>query len=183
MSQATRPSRAKALPTQQRFSDIYRLNDRLNQIILEQLPREAWRAPTPGMRARTIADIFAHMHNVRRKWIRLSAPHLKLPPPLNRNNCTPKQSGAALAVSAECCAEMLDQAACGELAHFHRDGWAKPWPPGAAMLAYMLTHEAHHRGQICMLAHQLGHKLPTQATSAMWNWEKLWRAMSIDTHA
>src|SRR4051812_20789429 len=30
-------------------------------------------------RTRTIAAIFVHMHHVRRKWIRLSAPHLPLP--------------------------------------------------------------------------------------------------------
>jgi uncharacterized damage-inducible protein DinB len=27
------------------------------------------------------------------------------------------------------------------------------------MLCYMLAHEAHHRGQVCMLAHQLGFPL------------------------
>jgi uncharacterized damage-inducible protein DinB len=58
---------------------------------------------------------------------------------------------------------------------FLRDGWAKPWPAGAAMLAYMISHDAHHRGQVCMLAHQLGFPLPTKATSQMWAWEKLWK--------
>ncbi|MGH9700031.1 MAG: DinB family protein [Candidatus Acidiferrales bacterium] len=41
------------------------------------------------------------------------------------------------------------------------------------MLCYMISHEAHHRGQVCMLAHQLGCKLPNAVTSDMWNWEKL----------
>jgi uncharacterized damage-inducible protein DinB len=39
------------------------------------------------------------------------------------------------------------------------------------MVAYMITHEAHHRGQICMLAHQLGFRLPGADTSAMWKGE------------
>jgi uncharacterized damage-inducible protein DinB len=43
------------------------------------------------------------------------------------------------------------------------------------MLCYMLTHEAHHRGQVCMLAHQLGSPLSGQLTSDLWNWEKLWK--------
>src|SRR5437868_6799185 len=143
----------------QRISDIYLLNDRLNQLIIQQLDPAAWRAKLPGTRTRTIADILAHMHNVRRKWVRLSAPHLKLPPPLNRNTCTVKQASVALAASAVCCSEMLAEASAGRIAHFHRDGWAKPWRPGPAMSAYMLAHEAHHRGQVCMLAHQLGFKL------------------------
>jgi uncharacterized damage-inducible protein DinB len=43
------------------------------------------------------------------------------------------------------------------------------------MLCYMLSHEAHHRGQVCMLAHQLGFPLPTQVAAGIWNWEKLWK--------
>jgi len=42
------------------------------------------------------------------------------------------------------------------------------------MFAYMVAHDAHHRGQACMLAHQLGYKLPMKAISGMWSWEKLW---------
>jgi uncharacterized damage-inducible protein DinB len=47
------------------------------------------------------------------------------------------------------------------------------------MCAYMISHEAHHRGQVCMLAHQLGFPLPTQATAAMWNWEKLGKDLAL----
>lgn len=58
---------------------------------------------------------------------------------------------------------------------FRRDGWARPWPAGAAMLAYMISHDAHDRGQVCMLAHQLGFPLPTKAAYGIWVWEKLWK--------
>jgi len=43
------------------------------------------------------------------------------------------------------------------------------------MVAYMITHEAHHRGQVCMLAHQLGFPLPTGPASGIWAWERLWK--------
>jgi uncharacterized damage-inducible protein DinB len=43
------------------------------------------------------------------------------------------------------------------------------------MLCYMLAHEAHHRGQVCMLAHQVGFPLPNEVAHGMWNWEKLWK--------
>jgi uncharacterized damage-inducible protein DinB len=43
------------------------------------------------------------------------------------------------------------------------------------MLCYMISHEAHHRGQVCMLAHQLGFRLPNKVMSGIWNWEKLWK--------
>lgn len=34
------------------------------------------------------------------------------------------------------------------------------------------VHDAHHRGQICMLSRQLGHRLPNQVGFGMWEWNK-----------
>ena len=53
------------------------------------------------------------MHNVRAKWIRLTAPHLKVPRQLQRTKCTPRQARAALSESAARCAEMLAEALGG----------------------------------------------------------------------
>jgi uncharacterized damage-inducible protein DinB len=156
---------------------IFAANDRINQLLIEHLDPAAWTAKPPD-NVRTIAAIFTHMHNVRTKWIRLTAPHLKVPPQLNRAHCTPQQARTALAQSAARCSQMLVEALDdgGCVKQFRRDGWARPWPPGPEMLCYMLSHEAHHRGQVCMLAHQLGFPLPAALTSRMWNWEQLWKA-------
>ncbi len=160
---------------------IFAANERMNQMLIENLDPDAWRAKpptaTPSAKARTIAAIFTHMHNVRTKWVRLTAPHLKIPRQLNRAHCTPQQARAGLAESAVRCAEMLGEAlgGGGRVEKFRRDGWGRPWPVGVEMLCYMLSHEAHHRGQVCMLAHQLGFPLPVAVTSGIWNWEKLWK--------
>jgi uncharacterized damage-inducible protein DinB len=174
---------------------IFAANDRMNQILIEHLDPVVWSAkpptakpptakPSDKARTRSIAAIFTHVHNVRCKWIRLTAPHLKVPPQLNRARCTPRQARAGLAASAARCTEMLAQALGGgehshknegRIENFLRDGWARPWPVGVEMLCYMLAHEAHHRGQVCMLAHQLGFPLPSAVTSGIWNWEKLWK--------
>jgi uncharacterized damage-inducible protein DinB len=143
-------------------------------MLIEHLDPAAWTAKPPG-KVRNIAAIFTHVHNVRCKWVRLTAPHLRVPRQLNRANCTPRQARAGLAESAARCAEMLAEGlgGGGRVETFCRDGWAKPWPIGPDMLCYMLSHEAHHRGQVCMLAHQLGFRLPNKVTSGMWSWEKL----------
>ena len=154
---------------------IFAANERMNQMLIEHLGPEAWTAKTLG-NVRTIAAIFTHVHNVRTKWVRLTAPHLKVPRQLNRTHCTPREASAGLAESAARCEEMLAEAlgaGGGRIESFLRDGWAKPWPVGPEMLCYMVAHEAHHRGQVCMLAHQLGFKLPGKVTSELWNWEKL----------
>jgi uncharacterized damage-inducible protein DinB len=157
---------------------IFAANDRMNQMVIEHLDPAAWTATPPG-KARTIAAIFTHVHNVRAKWVRLTAPRLKVPLPLHRARCTPQQARKALAESAARCSEMLAEALGppgGRVTKFRRDGWAPPWPAGPEMLCYMLAHEAHHRGQVCLLAHQLGFPLPRKVASGLWNWEKLLRA-------
>ena len=165
---------------------IFAANDRMNQILIEHLDPALWRTRPPTAKSsgssqkitiRTIAAIFTHMHNVRCKWVRLTAPYLKVPPQLERASCTPQQARAGLAASAARCAEMLADAlgGSGRVKKFRRDGWARPWPVGPEMLCYMVSHEAHHRGQVFMLAHQLGFPLAMEITSRIWNWEKLWK--------
>jgi uncharacterized damage-inducible protein DinB len=172
---ATRPQKVPNHLSQAAVQ-IFAANDHINQILIEHLDPTIWQAKPPG-KVRTIAAIFTHMHNVRTKWIRLTAPHLKVPAQLNRTHCTPRQARAGLAESAVRCAEMLAEAldGGGRIQRFHRDGWAQPWPAGPEMLCYMLSHEAHHRGQVCLLAHQLGFPLPIAIGSGIWNWEKLWK--------
>src|SRR5258708_17970519 len=121
---------------------IFAANDRMNQILIEHLDPAGWRAKPPG-NVRTIAAIFTHMHNVRTKWVRLTAPHLKVPPQLNRANCTPQQARKGLKESAARCTEMLAEAldGSGRIEKFRRDGWAPSWPVGVVHLGYMLAHE------------------------------------------
>jgi hypothetical protein len=87
--------------------ESYAVSERMNLIVLEHLDPGAWRAKLPGSKGRTIAAIFSHVHNIRRKWLRLSAPHLKLPAPLDRARCTQEQARAALVESAARCSDML----------------------------------------------------------------------------
>jgi uncharacterized damage-inducible protein DinB len=40
------------------------------------------------------------------------------------------------------------------------------------MLTYLIQHDAHHRGQICMLARDLGHTFNGGDGMRMWGWKK-----------
>ena len=148
--------------------ETYACNDAMNQLILTELDPRAWRAQLPGEKrgGRTIAAIFAHLHNCRLNWLRNSAPHLKCPAPLDPDRCTIKQASAAHRKSGAQCLRMLTDALSASpnrrVAKFSRGSWAQTWPAGGTMFAYMFSHEAHHRGQILMLAHQLGFARFTQ---------------------
>lgn len=175
----TRPgSNETSQETRKVLIEAFAVNEAINQVLLAKLDANVWLAGGSNKNVRTVAAIFCHVHNIRRKWLRLSAPHIKLPAELDRKSCTQNQAKKALAASAKLCGRMLTEALSGERSRapkFMRDGWARPWPMGAAAVVYMISHEAHHRGQVCMLAHQLGFPLPGRVTAEMWNWESLWR--------
>ena len=182
-----------ALPSHEALAEIrdtlletYACNDAMNQVILASLDPRAWRAQPPGQKGsgRTIAAIFAHLHNVRRSWLKHSAPHLKCPPPLDPDRCTMKQAAAAHRKSAAQCLRMLTDALSADpkrrVRKFSREGYAQIWPAGGTMFAYMFSHEAHHRGQILMLAHQTGYRI-LHDTPGVWHWEKLWKQSGLTT--
>ncbi len=90
----------------------------------------------------------------------------KLPPQLDRAAVTLDQARKALAKSAPAL-QALVRAALGS------GGKIRNFPPDAAtFVAYLVAHDAHHRGQICMLCRQLGHRLPNDVTVGMWEWNK-----------
>ena len=153
---------------------IFAANDRMNQLLIEHLDPKAWTAKPPG-KVRTIAAIFTHMHNVRSKWIRLTAPHLKAP--AETQSLARDAAADTRGIGRE--RRPLRRDAWGSAGWPHRNvsqrRLGEPWPAGQEMLCYMLAHEAHHRGQVCMLAHQLGFPLPNPVASGLWNWEKLWK--------
>jgi uncharacterized damage-inducible protein DinB len=167
--------------------ETYCVNDAMNQHLLANLNPHAWRAEPLGPRGsgRTIAAIFAHLHNCRLVWIKNSAPHLKCPAALDPYRCTMKQAAAAHKKSAAQCLRMLTDALAGgderRVTKFSRGSWARVWPAGGAMFAYMFSHEAHHRGQILMLAKQLGYRIPPNVWGRIWQWDRLWREAGLKT--
>ena len=165
--------------------ETYSVNDAMNQWLLAHLAPRAWRADLPGtgLGGRTIAAIFAHLHNARRVWLKGSAPHLKCPAPLDPARCTVQQAASAHAKSAAQCVRMLSDALSGadqrRVTKFSRGSWTRTWPAGATMFCYMFAHEAHHRGQVLMLAHQLGFRLPLYP--GIWQWDRLWKEAGFGT--
>ncbi len=83
----------------------YAINDAMNQLILSRLEPRARRAESPSHKrnVRTIAAIFAHLHNNHLIWLKNSAPHLKCPARLDPDRCTIKQAAAAHKKSAAQC--------------------------------------------------------------------------------
>jgi uncharacterized damage-inducible protein DinB len=139
-------------------------NNRINQYMIENLPSEAWRAEPPAGKGRTVAAIVAHLHNVRVMWLKATAKGSNVPDQLDRTNVTPALAMKALEQSRAALHAVLKSA-------LESDGRVKGFRPDVAgFFGYLIAHDAHHRGQICMLARQVGHPLPQKAMFGMWEW-------------
>jgi uncharacterized damage-inducible protein DinB len=140
----------------------YDTNDRINHFLIRAVPPEVWSAKPP--KGRDIASIVAHMHNVRLMWLKAAVKTEATPAKLEAAGLTP--DGAIAGLSESCAA--LRAVLASALA---TDGKIKGFKPDAAsFLAYLLAHDAHHRGQISMLARQLGHPISQSAMFGMWEW-------------
>jgi len=155
-------------------------NDPINQYLLDDLPAEAWRAEPFEKKGRNIAAIVAHMHNVRVMW--LKAAKGKTPEQLDKFTVTSAQAKQALDSSRAALREVMQASLGNDLDNDNDndnandndnegDGRIKGFRPDVAgFFAYLIAHDAHHRGQITMLARQVRHAIPQKAMFGMWEW-------------
>ena len=121
-------------------------NNRINEFLIRAVPDAAWRNKPPGGKGRTIAAMAAHIHNVRVMWLKSAAQDLPLPAKLEGEDCTKEDAIRALDESWRALEAVLRDSLSGT-------GAIRGFKPDAgSFLGYLLAHDAHHRGQITMLA-------------------------------
>lgn len=159
--------------TSEMLMDAWRTNHRVTVYLIDNLPPEIWSLTVPGSPRRTVRSLAAHLHNARCMWIKMiGARHgVKVPRMVNARKVSPPELSRALERSSEGMIELI------------RLGVARGGaiPPAAwqnfptdlvHFLSYFVAHEGHHRGQLCLLARQLGHRLPAEVTAGLWQWKK-----------
>ncbi len=162
--------------------DAWRTNARLMTFLIEHLPPILWAAKVPGMPLRTIRMICGHIHNSPCSWIKtLGKEHgIAVPPSVNRHTATRRELLPALRRSARGILSLLNLGCDhrGQLPPSRAYMWRNLPLDVAHILTYFVAHEGHHRGQIVLVARQLGHRLPTEVSGGLWNWTQ--RAKEAD---
>jgi uncharacterized damage-inducible protein DinB len=154
--------------------EAYLTSERINQVLLDVLHPAIWRARPPCSSRRTIATTFAHMHNVRCMRLKMSVPDEEPPARLERSEVTQEEARSAMAASAGAMVRLIERslAAAGHVHNFR--------PDVVALVCAAITHDAHHRGQICHWAAQLGAPPSPQEGLLLWEWDKRWKEVARD---
>ena len=156
--------------------DAWRTNNRVTVFLFEHLPHELWRVTVPGAPRRTVRMIAGHIHNARCMWIKTLGKEygIAVPRAVDRHKVSPKELIAALGRSSRGIISLL-KLGCdrgGTIPASSAYIWRNLPLDVGHVLTYFVAHEGHHRGQIVMLARQLGHRLPVETTGGLWHFSK-----------
>lgn len=151
----------------------WRTNNRVTMYLVESLPLALWPMAVPGSPRQTVRAIAAHIHNARCSWIRnLGSKHgVPTPSRVDRRRVRAAELVRALSRSSLGIIRLIELGAARGGA-VPRATWQNFPTDLVHFLNYFVAHEAHHRGQLILLARQLGHRLPTSVTSGVWQWTR-----------
>lgn len=156
----------RPLNVEQEIVEAFERSGQVTEYLVSVLPRELWQQPSPTGHGRTIAAMVAHIHGVRKTFAKMAG--ATVPPSLDRNRVTIAQAQRALRqTNAALTAAFRESLGRG-------DARIKRLPRRSVnMMAYLIEHDAHHRGQLMMRARELGHSFTGVDVMRIWGWKKL----------
>ena len=145
--------------------ETWQINNRINLYLLDAVPDESL-GDVLASKGRDVGKQFAHIHNVRLMWLKVSLPdELERLAKIENDQPTDKTLlRTSLAQSGESITRLLQNA----IANGDRVKGFKPHV--IAYVGYITAHEAHHRSQIIIALKQSGHPVSKKVGFGIWEW-------------
>ena len=158
-------AKRRPLELERELLEAFEHGMRLTEHLVSVVPEELWRAP-PLVKGRTIAAIVAHVYGLRRTFTKMAGEPVG--PTLPAKTVTVGEALLALRENRGVLVGAFTEAVA------RGAGRVKGMPRRTVeMMAYLLQHDAHHRGQITRQLSEAGHKLSAADTMLLWGWRKL----------
>lgn len=164
---------ANTLADEKALIAAWHTNNRVTIYLIENLPPQLWAMNIPGSSRRTVRMLAAHIHNARCMWIKaIGKGHdITVPRMVDGRTVRPAELTRALKRSSEGMIALIRLGATRG-GSVPSASWQNFPTDLTHFLNYFVAHEAHHRGQLCMLARQLGHRLPREVLGGLWQWKQ-----------
>ena len=149
----------------QQLIETWQINNRINLYLLDAIPEEQL-SDVLTSKGREVGQQFAHLHNVRLMWLKVSLPQeLEVLAKIEKDQPIDKSLlQNSLTRSGESITRLLEHAVAngGKVKNFK--------PHVAAFLGYIIAHDAHHRSQVILALKQSGHKIDQKIGYGIWEW-------------
>ena len=138
-------------------------------MLIDAISEEGFNCTLSKRGGRNVALQFAHIHDVRLRWLErrardLLAGQTKIDKTGSVNRALLRKR---LSESGEAVAKVIERG-------IENGGETKGFSRGViTMLGYMIAHDSHHRGSILLTLKQCGHKLPTEIQHGIWDWNRI----------
>ena len=149
--------------------EAWNTGNKVNLMVVSNISPEGFEKTLSARGGRTVADQFLHIHGVRMQWLESVAKDLHKKP----------GSGAKVdRVDALFLSTRLTESGKA-IEAFISDSWEKGGKVSGfkkgliPFIGYLLSHEAHHRGNILLTLKLCGYKLTDELKYGIWEWNKL----------
>lgn len=154
--------------------ESFAINEKANQLLISNISDAAWEAASPTGKGRSLADVAAHIHHLRLMWLSAADKNANVPAKISPGGASKEPLLGSLKASATEMDKLLQKAfedPSGKVPNFR--------PDVVALLGYLIAHDSRHRGQIAMMARQVGHPVPPKIGFGLWEWGTLWKECAV----